>query len=86
MQDKFLIEDLDDVLIRHRFDKVERDLSAEISARQETDTALSNAISSNKSEIDDLWKNIRGGLNYIDNLSIGNFGCETIYDYLIWNS
>lgn len=86
MQDKFLIEDLDDVLIRHRFDKVERDLSAEISARQEADTALSNAISSNKSEIDDLWKNIRGGLNYIDNLSIGNFGCETIYDYLIWNS
>ena len=70
MQDKYLFTDLDDVMIRHRFDKIEHDLSNEVEARAQADAFLSGAIDSNKNEIDDLWKNIRGGLNYQGTLSI----------------
>lgn len=77
-QDKFLMNDLDDTMIRHRFDKIENDLSNEISARISADQYLESKIDSNKSEIDDLWKNIRGGLNYIGNIHVNPSGYNSV--------
>ena len=77
-QDKFLMTDLDDNMIRHRFDKIENDISTEVSARISADGYLESKINSNKSEIDDLWKNIRGGLNYIGNIHVGPTGYDTV--------
>ena len=54
------------------------DLISETSSRIANDKILSDAILSNKAEIDDLWKNIRGGLNYIDNLSVAAAGYDTV--------
>jgi hypothetical protein len=45
-------------------------LNNEISTRIKIDDELSAAISANSISIDDLWKNIRGGLNYAGNLCI----------------
>ena len=77
-QNKFLVEDLDNVYLRDEIVKINSSLSAETKKRIEDDKILSDAILSNKAEIDDLWKNIRGGLNYIDNLSVAAAGYDTV--------
>lgn len=77
-QNKFLVEDLDNVYLRDEIAKINSSLTAEIEQRFANDKILSDAILSNKAEIDDLWKNIRGGLNYIDNLSVAAAGYDTV--------
>ena len=60
-------------------------LISETSSRIDGDKILSDAILSNKAEIDDLWKNIRGGLNYIDNLSVAAAGYDTVNHAFVLN-
>ena len=56
----------------------EADLSGEVSARISSDEQLMSEILSNRSEISDLWKNIRGGLNYIGNINVSS-DYSTVY-------
>ena len=58
---------------------------SETSSRIDGDKILFDAILSNKAEIDDLWKNIRGGLNYIDNLSVAAAGYDTVNHAFVLN-
>ena len=60
-------------------------LISETSSRIDGDKILFDAILSNKAEIDDLWKNIRGGLNYIDNLSVAAAGYDTVNHAFVLN-
>ena len=84
-QNKFLVEDLDNVYLRDEIAKINSSLTAEIEQRFADDKILSDAILSNKAEIDDLWKNIRGGLNYIDNLSVAAAGYDTVNHAFVLN-
>ena len=84
-QNKFLVEDLDNVYLRDEIAKINSSLTAEIEQRIADDKILSDAILSNKAEIDDLWKNIRGGLNYIDNLSVAAAGYDTVNHAFVLN-
>lgn len=77
-QNKFLVEDLDNVYLRDEIAKINSSITAEIEQRIVDDNFLSGKIDSNKAEIDSLWKNIRGGLNYIDNLSVAAAGYDTV--------
>ena len=60
-------------------------LISETSSRIDGDKILFDAILSNKAEIDDLWKNIRCGLNYIDNLSVAAAGYDTVNHAFVLN-
>ena len=60
-------------------------LISETSSRIDGDKILFDAILSNKAEIDDLWKNIRGGLNYIDNSSVATAGYDTVNHAFVLN-
>ena len=84
-QNKFLVEDLDNVYLRDEIAKINSSLAKEIEQRDVDDTFLSGKIDSNKAEIDDLWKNIRGGLNYIDNLSVAADGYDTVEHAFVIN-
>ena len=84
-QNKFLVEDLDNVYLRDEIAKINSSLAKEIEQRDADDTFLSGKIDSNKAEIDDLWKNIRGGLNYIDNLSVAADGYNTVEHAFVLN-
>ena len=84
-QNKFLVEDLDNVYLRDEITKINSSLTAEIEQRIVDDKFLSGAILSNKAEINDLWKNIRGGLNYIDNLSVAAAGYDTVNHAFVLN-
>lgn len=81
---KFLVHDIDHNEIFNHLDNLSAELSTEVADRESTcqllsanDEFLSDQVDVLSNDIDELWKNIRGGLNFMGVLSI-----DTDYDFL----
>lgn len=76
--DVFLVEDLDNALVRDNISSLSSNLSLSVGKLTEFDDALSEQFTAAQLSISniaqlsipDIWKNIRGGLNYAGTLTI----------------